>query len=454
MGAMDRAVLAILIISLIARAFFLFSDTVNWDSAVYLEMGKYIFSFGKAGLWEASRPLLWPLMTGFLWKIKLEPIFFGKILTTLFSIACIYITYLIGRGPFNRKIALVSALFFSFSPTFFNNNPSLLSEIPSTLFSLLAVYLFIKNKNALSGFFFGIAFLTRFFQAMIPASLLFLLYSRRRNTHFLKKLYITFLFFIITIAPYFFINNFLYGDTLFPFSLQLFLTQRTGWFWFEPFSYYFVNILNENFISLFALLGIFLVFTKPKYSRITISIILLVVFVTLSLPQHKEMRFLIPVLPYLYILSSYGIFYFFSQLKGNRLIFFSAIAILFVLTAFQIFPALEEQTFYNDGEFQDYAQDLSGNIWVSNPTYLVKTDKKADELIYYPALDEQRAERLIGKLHLADSILLNTCDIPCNPKDAACPDIKEGFIEALKQNLETDYYVKTGDCERYIFISS
>ena len=43
-----------------------FNDDIWWDSAVYLGMGKHIYSLGEVGLWESSRPLIWPLILGFL----------------------------------------------------------------------------------------------------------------------------------------------------------------------------------------------------------------------------------------------------------------------------------------------------------------------------------------------------------------------------------------------------
>ena len=200
--------------------------------------------------------------------------------------------------------------------------------------------------------------------------------------------------------------------------------------------------------------GIFLVFTKSKYENIIIAIIVPVVFIILSLLEHKEMRFLIPALPYLYILGAYGLFYISNQLKRNRVVAISFILIVFASLAFQIPTSLKEQAFYNDLEFQDYLQNIDGNIWVSSPIYLVKTDKRASELVYYPIFNEKRAKELSTKLNEADVILLNTCDILCNPGDSGCPAAKGEFIEKLKQNFKTDYYRKIERCEKYIFTSS
>jgi len=57
-----------------------------WDSSVYLGMGKYVYSFGEVGLYEGSRPLVWPLILGFFWKLGLDPIFFGRLMVLIFGI--------------------------------------------------------------------------------------------------------------------------------------------------------------------------------------------------------------------------------------------------------------------------------------------------------------------------------------------------------------------------------
>ena len=74
------------IIIIVALFLFIFLLKLNpdanlwWDSSVYMNMGKYIYSFGETGLYEASRPLVWPLLLGFFWKMGLDDIFFGKLM--------------------------------------------------------------------------------------------------------------------------------------------------------------------------------------------------------------------------------------------------------------------------------------------------------------------------------------------------------------------------------------
>ena len=76
----------ILFLFVAVKLFFL-SPNIWWDSSVYIGMGKYMASFGKAGLWEISRPIVWPLILGFFWKLGLDVIFVGKVLSVLFALS-------------------------------------------------------------------------------------------------------------------------------------------------------------------------------------------------------------------------------------------------------------------------------------------------------------------------------------------------------------------------------
>ena len=83
MNKLKDHILLGLIILLFLYIYFLHLDTnadLWWDSSVYIGMGKYIYSSGELGLYEASRPLIWPLILGFFWKLGLDVIFFGKLL--------------------------------------------------------------------------------------------------------------------------------------------------------------------------------------------------------------------------------------------------------------------------------------------------------------------------------------------------------------------------------------
>lgn len=464
---MDRKILVLIFIFLIARLIFLFNNTVYWDAAVYTGMGKYIFSFGKAGLWEPSRPLIWPLFLGFFWKLGINPIFFGRILTLFFSIGCVYLTYLVGKDIFNKKTALIAAFFLAFSPIFFYSNTTLLTEIPSLFFALLGIYFFIKKRDVLAGFFIGIAFLTRFYQAFVLAVLIFILYFYKKGSY--KRAYKLFFTFVITITPYFLLNKILYNDYFYPLSLQAEMVKNTGWPWFEPFSFYFVNLLKENFLVIFSILGIIIVLKEKDHKKWLLVVLFLVFLFSFSFVKHKEMRFIIIALPYLYLFVAFGLVYFLNLIKNKFAI--TAILLLFfsfwlIQTSPHLYVNLPEQELT---EFQTYLnRGINGKIWISDPRQILFSAKKADVLIYYPTFKFEKAEEIIEtqkeqsslvsqkpevsvKTEQQITILINTCDIPCNPNDEACKIISQKFFDFVK-TLKLEYYRKTNNCEEIIAI--
>src|SRR3989344_5505104 len=174
-------VLALFFFSNLALA--LLQENVWWDAAVYAGMGKHIFSDGQSGLWESSRPLVWPIILGFFWKLNLDMALFGKIMSLLFAAGTIIMTYLIAKEVFERKTAVLAAFLLAFTPTFFFFSKLMLTEIASTFFSLLGVYFFIRKNCFFSGIFFGLGFMARFLQ-LIPfaiVSIIFLIYNIKQK---------------------------------------------------------------------------------------------------------------------------------------------------------------------------------------------------------------------------------------------------------------------------------
>jgi len=446
-----------LIIILFLIVFFLNLDPnadLWWDSSVYIGMGKYIYSFGEIGLYEDSRPLVWPLILGFFWKIGLDVIFFGKLLVLLFGIGIIILTYLIAYDLFGKKTALLSSLLLAFSPTFFLFNSIMFTGIPSTFFSMLGVYLFIKGRYYLAGLFLGISFMTRFFQILIivPFYLFFayLLYKKKATP---KKFLISILFFVIPIITYLIFNFILYNNPLHPFLLQAWMTKFTGWIYHQPFNFYFFNLIKENVLILFSILGVIYIFKKEKLNKFIVPFVLLFAFISFNFAQHKELRLLLPILPFLYILTGYGIIKFTNLfIKHKNIMLF----ILILIGIYQVVPNLRLND-YDDrfDSFYSFIQnnDIKKDIWISNPSFIVNTDAKAEELVYYPLYNIEKMKKLQNKLEDANYVLINTCDIlPCPPWENSCKREHDNFIDLLNEKFDVNYYDKSGECEHYIFI--
>ncbi|MBI2653334.1 glycosyltransferase family 39 protein [Candidatus Woesearchaeota archaeon] len=424
--------------------------TVWWDSAVYIGMGRHIYSIGNSGLWEDSRPLIWPLMLGFIWKIGLDVVLSGRILEIIFGGLCVYLAYLIGKEIFNEKAALLASLFLSMSPTFFFFNGIMLTEIVSTSFSLLGIYYFVKEKHFASGAFLGIAFMTRFLQLFVFVGLLFVLfYFDRKN---LKKIIIGFL---ITILPFLILNQILYNNPLFPFMQQINLSKNSGWLNYQTLNHYFVELFKENFLYLLFIPGTFLALKNKKVYSKFIVVIFLFFFIFFNLIKQKEMRFLIVLMPYMYLLVSYSIIYFLGRIKNNTINYLTITVVVFSL----IYSAHTTSIFYNNEsiktnpyiEVQNRLDNTQGRIWVTNPIVAVFSDKKIDKLMYYPYFDNEKEGELISGISTANFVFFDSCDLACRPNDLKCEQDKTELIQNFKQKLKTTYSSKHNQCRQFIF---
>jgi len=424
-----------------------------WDSSVYVGMGKYIYTYGEVGLFEDSRPLVWPLMLGFIWNLGLDIVFFGKLMVLLFGIGIVILTYLIAYQLFDKKIALISSLLIAFSPTFFLFNSVMFAGIPSTFFSMLGLYWFIKGNQSLSGLFFGIAFMTRFFQILIIIPVyLFFIYVIYKKKSTIKKFLISLLFFIIPLVPFLIFNFIVYNNPVYPFQLQIYMTQFTGWIFHQPFGFYFSNLVKENVLVLFSILGIIFIFRNEKFTKFIIPFIFLFAFILFNLSEHKEIRFLLQIFPFLYILTSYGIVKFSDMFKTHKNIL---LFIIILIGIFQVTPNLRLNDYDDKLDiFYNFVQnnDIIENIWISNPSFIVKTELKTDELIYYPLYNIEKMGELQNRMDEAKYVLINTCDVlPCPPWEELCNQEHNNFINLLKQEFNLYLSESRGECEYYIF---
>jgi len=418
------------------------SGDLWWDASVYIGMGKYIYSFGHVGLWESERPLIWPLMLGFFWKIGFNEIFWGKILTLLFSTGCIVLTYTLGLRYFNKTTAFISSLFLGFAPIFFLYTEVLQTEIPATFFLLLGMY-YYEKQPFLTGILLGISMMTRFFQiiVIIPILIYILIKKRKGIVPYLIGFGIPLLIFCV-------VNYFLYHNLIYPFTLQAYMTNNTGWIFYQPWWYYFVEIFKENIFFILALAGIFFIFKERKSEKMLIATVFILGFIPFMFEAHKEMRLLISLLPFLALLAAYGIHLFIDTIHRNKIVYVLLIIGWLVYTI----PLLHFNTYddHLDFFYDALADAPYEGLWVSNPSMIASTNRTA-ELIYFPLYNTEKIQELEHKLKDAQMILLNNCDIlPCPPTDMSCNAAHTEFIELLQQKFDmiTDLY---GECNYYIF---
>ena len=447
-----------IIILFIFSFFYYFNPNADlwWDSSVYLGMGKYIYSFGEYGLYEASRPLVWPLILGFFWNLGLDTIFFGRLTVLIFGIGTIICTYLIAYEQFSKRTALLASFLLAFSPTFFLFNSIMFTEIPSAFFVMLGLYFFIKSRYNLAGLTFGIAFMTRFFQIFLIAAIyLFFIYMVHNKKAKLKQFLWSMLFFSIPIISFLILNFILFNDPLYPFILQAWMTKSTGWVFHHPLSFYFDNLLKENILVLFSILGMFfMILKREKRMRLIVPIAFLLAFLPHNFQPHKEMRFLIFLFPLLYILTSYGIIKFSEYFGRYKKMAFYLLILIGIL---HIAPQLRLNNY--DDKLDAFYKFMENDgiqewLWISNPSFIAYNNAKADELIYYPLYNTEKLKNLKEKINQAKYVLINSCDImPCPPYEGACTMEHEEFIALLIKNFKVELNEKHGNCNYYIFTS-
>ena len=417
-----------------------------WDPSVYIGMGKYIFSLGKLGLWEEARPLVWPLMLGFLWKLGLNQVLFARILDVIFGALVILFTYKIGEKIFDAKTALLACAFIATSPTFFFFDGIMLSEVVSTFFALVAINFLLTKKFYLAGIFFGVSFMTRFLQLYIFIGVLLVFCSYRLKYKDIAIKVI--LGFGLAVFPYLFLNFILYHNPLLPFTQQIFLTKNTGWPNYHGIDYYFKNLFKENILYLFSLIGAFLSLKSEDKNKRFISAFFLIAFIFFNSIRQKEMRFLIILFPYMFLLLSFAVKSILEVRGGTNWALQILVITSIILSCLNIayYYKLESGKENTYDILQSKFDKANGNLWVFSPIVAVYSNNKINNLMYYPLFNEGKKNELIDNLNSADHLFIDTCEIACNPNDIGCEAAKAELLEYVVKKLKVSYMSKNNQC--------
>ena len=439
---MKKGIIILLAISLIMRLLLLTqTHEVWWDASIYLGMGKSLYSDGHVGIWEPLRPILLPLVLGFLWEIGLDPIFFGNILQIILSLGIIYLTYLIARYHRNENEALIAAVIIAFTPVFLEFNFRLYTEIPSVFLGLLSIYMLRKEKYLSSGFLTGLSFLTKF-----PSGTIIIIQSLLTE---LRKIKYLVLGFLTAILPYFIYNYLRYNDAFLPIKEGKYIIQYAGiWLFQQSWDFYLKEFLRQNFFYVFAIIGIFLIFKKRTAIIPLTGIALLAYF---SLEPHKEPRFMILFLPYFAIMAAYGL----SKIKIKNIALIVAIVSL-ALLAVNFKPELpfsEAETEFHTFGFND---TVNGEVLTSTPMIKLAEKTKVTP-IYYMVFDtnlSNKWNKYVEKSYRNISyIFIDTCigGTLCPPWDNRCEKARDILMNTSRRLMPKHFYLNENNCEYHVF---
>ncbi|MEM5797913.1 MAG: glycosyltransferase family 39 protein [Candidatus Aenigmatarchaeota archaeon] len=422
---------------------------VDWDESVYIGMGKWLYSGGQAGLWEPIRPLLIPVILGFFWFAGQDVILIGHIIALLFSIGCIFMVFLIGKEIFNKRVGLLAAVILSITPIFFSLSLSLLTDIPSTFFALVAIWFFIKKQPIFSGLAAGLAFLTRFPQGLVFLAIICLLFLDFLKRKKIKSI-ASFLIGFCIVIPYFVFNQITYGSALAPFPYAVEAVHGEYlWLYDLGVSFYFWVLPVQNLFFIFTIAGFYFYFKKKLWLKKDLNILvvcLLLFFSYFTLLVHKDVRFAIPFTPYLALLSSYGFAEKFSKMKSKNLLplmIALSIASIGIIGYYLNTMQIEKPNILTE------CQLGPGHILSSTPLIAKYVDNRITG--YYSlegAFDAYRQFK-----NSSSYIIFTPDSFPCNTKE--CEQKRNNLFEIIKSENElicegrgaynqTTYIFKTG----------
>lgn len=451
--------------------------TILWDSAVYLGTGKFLYSAGISGMMEIARPILLPVFTGLFWKIQLDTVLFSKLLIFISSIFLVFLVYLLSKELFNKKTALISATLIVFTPVFFFHSTQILTDIITTVFSLLAIYLYIKKKSIfLVGFFSSIAFLFRFPNGLVLViiSIMILIKFLRKKTRTIKKLAVkyTILFssFILPVIPFLVFNYFMYRDETCCLHHALFRPWYYAvWSQSNPAGsvltgtisssilnilYYPINFIAQNYFLIFIIFGFYFYFRKKLYRNDNLNILVVSLFIYISYFSYilnKELRYGLVFLPFFVILSSYGIIEFFESLKKNRKRAF--FVMLSLMIAFQIvnFSYYDYYASNYNPEFYSKLNDIfsenniKGNIVTNHPLPSAYLENRFDAYFYS---DELLFQKFTTQF---ETVVYSPLSMWCAEDDIKCKENKKTIFNSLMQNYNLIFFMNNNIEDFYIF---
>ena len=468
-----------------------------WDSASYIGIGKYIWTFGEIGFWNPVRPLVLSTFLGFIWKIGLDPIIWGRILQIIAASLSVYFIYKVSFRLFNNnKISLLSALFLSIDPIIFTNTQHLLTSTLAMTFSLISVNYFLKSKNQrhekslnikrktflshndysnkyliISGVFASLAFLTRltFIFIGISIGLIILLDKLKIKDKMIKASYFS-LAFLLVWLPYLILNLILYKNPLYPYLRGLYEIGLAGTAIDYPLTYYLTSLPKVSSITILSVIGIYLLIKNFKKEN---NLLLLFLFFFgflyhMFLVDVKVLRYTILFLPFLYIITSYSII----NISKTRLVKILVVLLIIIsinqnfiagtnngysysILAFLKYGQTQNQNFL-ENNFYDYfdkSEFYGAQVLSSSPYPLAYSDIKFASFFFPNKLVLDEFEAKNETFYVMISLIDNYCD----PKMEFCQRQQEESNEAydyILLNYKKLYNVSTAGNNYFVFKNS
>jgi outer membrane protein assembly factor BamB len=303
-----------------------------------IKTGDYLtpWAFGGSAIWIGKPPLV-------MWLMSLSYQVFGvnnfatRFWSPVFGTLSLIVVFYLGKELFNRHVGFISALVLGTFATFYSFATHAMTDMPLVFFSLASIYFLLlseKNKNsnrypALSGLFFGLAFMTKQVQALlIPVIAFAYLATTQRSFKFLftKRFALFWGVALLTFAPWLIYMNNRFGAEFWQWFFVYGAISRTvGPLEGHVGSYlFYFNYLtsNENLLWIIILpfaAGLCVYNSVVKHLKQDLLLLewMVVVLVILTFVQTKIHWYILPVLPAFAIAIGNLLYLFFKKIQAR-----------------------------------------------------------------------------------------------------------------------------------------
>ena len=382
--------LSIILIFAFAIRLYYFILTKNqplwYDEAEYMS-GGLNWAFGVPYQFNVQRPILFHFLIFLLMRFGFNESLIKFVLSVIPSILVVPLSYVLVKDMYNKKIALITSLIFSFFWLSIFYSMRIMTDIFGFLLGLFAFYLFwegyVEKKNKyyvwLMGVFIALPIMIRLAGAMFGLILLlFLIFTERLKFLKNRDLWIAFFIALLTISP-FLIWYYNYHGSVFGFLVSN-LGQGTAATSDKPFAWNVINFipayLYTTFLIMFfvglltlmnLILGLDLFFREKKKNLyadfLNVLTILFVLAFFIFYLKGTEDRWLIAISLPLFVFVSKGIMLISNQIE-KRLN--KSLAILFILVIL-VLGAYAQIKFANDliiSKKDSYSQVRDAGLWI------------------------------------------------------------------------------------------
>ncbi|MDD5181709.1 MAG: glycosyltransferase family 39 protein [Candidatus Nanoarchaeia archaeon] len=308
----------IVIVSLFVGIKYIGIDSVWPDEAFYAWNGYQLvrepFQITDEML---KTPLYVPFLLIGLLSIFVDKLIAAKLTVLLFSIVGIIATYYIGKMLKNELVGIIAAGFMAFNPIVMFLTGRALTDIPIAAMMalcILALFKYEQEKHWKWGLLLGLCVAGAFFTKMsgvilIPVLGLYFVLTRRtkifgelKDKKFLSLLGVG----IITFVPFFIFNMLKFGSLL-PTKLSVYGTSyifKGGQFYYITSMPQFVAWWLLPFLVIGLLFAV-LNFKRPK--QLALLLWFVIGLVIISGIGEKDLRYLGPIMPAIFLCIAYGI---------------------------------------------------------------------------------------------------------------------------------------------------